>query len=192
MAKPVKILAFSGSTRKDSWNKKLLKVAIESFGSEAEVTVLDLKDYPLPLYDADLEEAEGQPENAHKLRKIFAAHDGFLIASPEYNGSYSGVLKNTLDWVSRPDETGEYGTAFRGKVAVLLAASEGTAGGRRGLDKLQSLLFNLKVIVLPDMYGLGSAAEAFNKAGRLKDKTVEENVHGVAKKLVTAALKLSA
>src|ERR1700690_2177036 len=98
-----KILAFAGSTRKESFNKKLVKVAADAArAAGAEVTYLDLKDIPMPLYDGDLETEQGLPENAKKFKAMLLAHDGLLISAPEYNSSISGVLKNAIDWASRP------------------------------------------------------------------------------------------
>ena len=100
----IKLLAFSGSTRRDSFNKKILKIAVSAAETKgAEITLLDLKDYPLPFYDGDLEQEKGLPENAIKLKEIIKKQDGFLIASPEYNSAFSGILKNTIDWASRPN-----------------------------------------------------------------------------------------
>src|SRR5260221_646228 len=107
MAQP-KILAFAGSLRKDSYNKKLIKIAAEGArAAGAEVTVIDLKEFPLPVYDGDLETAEGLPANAKKLKEMFLKHQGLLIASPEYNSSIPGGLKNMIDWVSRTETKDE-------------------------------------------------------------------------------------
>src|SRR5262245_6276714 len=103
MAKAPRILAFAGSLRADSFNRKLVKPAAEAArAAGADVTLIDLKDYPLPIFDQDLEKAEGLPANARKLKDLFLAHQGLLIVSPEYNSSITAVLKNTIDWVSRP------------------------------------------------------------------------------------------
>src|SRR3954451_19637952 len=111
-----RILAFAGSLRSESFNKKLVRIAA-SAGRDAgaEVTLIDLKDYPLPLFDQDLEAGQGMPENGAKLRKLVAEHDGLLVASPEYNSSVTGVLKNVIDWVSRPARGEPPAAAFRGK-----------------------------------------------------------------------------
>ncbi len=167
----VKILAFAGSTRKDSYNKKLVKIAAKAAEEAgAEVTFIDLKDYPLPLYDEDDEEASGLPEVALQLKKIFNEHHGLLIASPEYNSSISGTLKNTIDWVSRKAIENEANLqCFKGKVAVIMSASPGGLGGIRGLVHLRSILENINVIVLPTQVTLPLAYEAFNDDGTLKD-----------------------
>lgn len=193
MSKAPKILAFAGSTRKDSWNKKLLTQAVEAaYGAGAEVTVIDLADYPLPLYDGDIEAAQGMPENAKKLQKLFAEHDGFLIASPDYNGSYSGVLKNTVDWVSRKDKENDPPLEpFKGKIAAIMSASPGALGGLRGLEKLHDLLDHLQVMVIPEIVAVGSITAAFNEAGKLKDPKTAKNLESAATRLVTVARKLA-
>ena len=105
MSDQPRIVAFAGSARKDSLNLQLVKVAAEGArAAGAEVTVLDMRDFPMPLFNQDLEEAEGPPENGRELRRIMLAHDGLLIASPEYNSSITPLLKNAIDWVSRADE----------------------------------------------------------------------------------------
>jgi NAD(P)H-dependent FMN reductase len=192
MSKQPKILAFAGSTRKESWNKKLLKEAAEgAAGAGAEVTIIDLADYPLPLYDGDLEAAQGMPENAKKLQKLFEEHDGFLIASPDYNGSYSAVLKNVFDWLSRKDKTLEAPREpFKGKVAGIVSASPGALGGVRGLEKLHDLLDQLQVMVLPDVFAVGSVTAAFNEAGKLKDPKTAAAVKNVGAKLAKTAKAL--
>jgi chromate reductase len=128
------ILAFAGSLRSGSFNKRLVTIAAQ--GAEeagATVTILDLKDFPLPLFDEDLEQAEGMPEPAARLRELFRAHHGLLIASPEYNSSISGVLKNTIDWISRPEPGRAALDCFQGKFAGLMAAAAGGLGGIRAL-----------------------------------------------------------
>ncbi|MCE9518722.1 MAG: NAD(P)H-dependent oxidoreductase, partial [Verrucomicrobia bacterium] len=133
MSKP-KILAFAGSTRAGSFNKKLIRIAADAArAAGAEVTLIDLRDYPLPLFDGDLEDENGLPENAKKLKALMRESDGFLISSPEYNSSITAVLKNAIDWASRQETDDEPSlVAFRGKAAVLMSASPGALGGLRG------------------------------------------------------------
>lgn len=187
-----KILAFAGSTRSDSWNKKLIKVAAEGArAAGAEVTLIDLRDFPLPLFDQDLE-AAGFPEVARKLKQLFLQHQGLLISSPEYNSSISGVLKNAIDWVSRP-EPGEASLAcFTDKVAGLVSASIGALGGLRGLVHLRAILGNIKVLVLPDQVAVSKAQEAFNPDGSLKDAKQAASVQKVGKLLAETIAKLRA
>lgn len=166
-----KILAFAGSARRESYNKKLVRIAAR--GAEeagAEVTVLDLKNYPLPLFNEDLEADEGTPENAIKLKQLFVEHTGLLIASPEYNSSISPLLKNTIDWLSRLAEGEPPLVAFRGKFASLMAASPGALGGLRGLVTVRSILGNIGVVVLPDQVAISKAYEAFDESGSLRDE----------------------
>lgn len=170
MSDAPKILAFSGSLRKDSLNKKVVKVAAEGARrAGAEVTIFDLNELPLPLYNSDLQEAEGFPENAAKLQRILLAHDGLLISSPEYNGSIPGGLKNAIDWVSRANGEVKMGAVFKNKVAGIMSASPGSFGGIRCLAHLRSILSLVGVIVLTDEFAVSSAHEAFNESGIHKD-----------------------
>lgn len=179
MATP-KILALAGSTRKDSFNQRLLEIAVAGArDAGAEVTVVDLNDYPLPLYNADLEEEDGLPAAAAKLKQLFFSHEGLLIASPEYNSSITPLLKNTIDWVSRKVGDEAPLQAYRGKVAALMSASPGGLGGLRGLVHVRSILGNIGVIVLPTQIAVGSAHEAFDAEGQLKDATQQKNVMGL-------------
>jgi len=165
-----RILAFAGSTRTGSYNKLLVRAAAEGArAAGAEVTLLDLRDLPLPLYDGDDEAAGGLPENARRLKALMKEHDGLLIASPEYNSSISAVLKNALDWASRPEPGEAPLAAFAGKTALLLSASPGALGGLRGLVTLRSLLSNIQVLVLPQQLAVGRAQEAFDEDGVPKD-----------------------
>lgn len=182
-----RILAFAGSTRTDSYNKKLVRVAAEmARAAGAEVTVIDLRDLALPLYDGDLEEESGLPKGALKLKTLMRESDGFLISSPEYNSSISGVLKNAIDWASRSETDDEPSlVAYRGKAAALISASPGALGGLRGLVTLRSILGNIGVIVLPDQVAVSKAHEAFDDQGGLKEESRVAQVRGVATALVT-------
>lgn len=183
-----KILCFAGSLRRDSFNKKLAKVAaalVEEAGAEA--TYVDLKELSLPLYDGDLEEEQGLPENARIFKKLLKEHDGFLIASAEYNSSLAPALKNALDWASRPEPGEEPLACFNGKTAALLAASPGALGGLRGLVVLRSMLGNIKVLVLPEQFALAKAHEAFADDGSLLNKKDESAVKAVVARLVQVA-----
>jgi chromate reductase, NAD(P)H dehydrogenase (quinone) len=186
-----KILAFAGSTRTGSYNKKLIKIAADAARQGgAQVTLIDLRDFPLPLYDGDLE-AQGVPENVHKLKKIFLEHDGLLIASPEYNGSVSGVLKNTIDWISRKTTADEPPlSAYRNKVAALLSASPGGFGGLRSLVTLRAVLSHINVLVIPSQVTISKADEAFDTQGNLKDAKQNEAVRKLTADLVDLLKKL--
>jgi chromate reductase len=192
MNKP-RILALAGSARKDSWNKKLVRAAAQGArAAGCEVTVIDLADYPLPVFDEDLEARSGAPENAVKLKQIFLEHQGLLIASPEYNSSVTALLKNTLDWVSRPVQGQPRMASFVGKTAALLSASPGALGGLRGLVHLRSILGNIEVLVLPQQYALAKAHEAFDAEGNIKDAAQRASAESVAASLAVAVKKLSA
>lgn len=195
MAYTPKILAFAGSTRIDSYNKKLVQVAANGArAAGAEVTYIDLRDYAMPLFDEDLEKAEGMPANARKFKDLMVQHDGFLIASPEYNSSITAVLKNAIDWASRPSE-GEPPlglVAFAGKVASIMAASPGGFGGLRGLVHLRSILGNIRVIVLPDQVAVSKAYEVFNADGTMKDPNQQESIEKLGANVANVVAKLKA
>ena len=188
----VKILAFAGSLRKGSFNKMLARIAAEGArAAGAEVTLIDLKDFPLPVYDADLETAQGLPDNAKKLKKIFLEHQGLLIASPEYNSSIPGGLKNMIDWVSRPETKDEPDLAcFRGKVAAIFSASPGGLGGMRMLVPLRLMLGNIGVLVLPGQIAVSRAHEAFDASGALKDAKQDGAVRRLAAELSQTLTRL--
>jgi chromate reductase, NAD(P)H dehydrogenase (quinone) len=187
-----KILAFAGSTRIDSYNKKLVKIAAAGAkAAGAEVTDLDLRDLPLPLYDEDLEAQEGMPANARTLKDLMISHQGFLIASPEYNSSLTAVLKNAIDWASRPYPNEAPLAAFSGKVATIMSASPGGLGGLRGLVHLRSILGNIKVLVLPDQIAVSKAYEAFNADGTLKDPKQQESIEKLGEGLTKILFKLN-
>jgi NAD(P)H-dependent FMN reductase len=187
-----KIVAFAGSARIDSWNKKLVRCAADAVAAAgAEVTVLDLRDFPMPLYDGDLEAADGLPEHAARLKKIVAAHDGYLLACPEYNGSITPLLKNTIDWISRPAPDEAPMAAFRGKTAALLSASPGGFGGMRGLVHVRAILGGIGVLVLPDQVAVPKAHEAFADDGSLRDERVAKRVASLAEKLAATVSRLA-
>jgi NAD(P)H-dependent FMN reductase len=183
-----RILAFAGSLRRDSWNKKLARTgadAVRAAGSE--VTLIDLADLPMPLYDGDFEKEHGLPENARLFKRLMKEHHGLLIASPEYNTSISGVLKNAIDWASRAEAGEKPLQAFDGKVAALLAASPGAFGGMRGLMALRSILGNIRVLVLPEQLVVPKVPEAFGDDGRLRDPKQQASLDAIAKRLVKLA-----
>ena len=190
MSPKPRILAFAGSTRQDSYNKTMVRIAAKAAEQAgAEVNVIDLRDYPLPIFDEDLEKS-GTPENARKLKELFVQHQGLLIASPEYNSSITAVLKNTIDWVSRPASGEPPLVAYRDKVASLMSASPGALGGLRGLVHLRSILGNIGVVVLPDQIAVPKAHEAFDSDGRLKDGKQQAGVERLGVGLVEVVRKL--
>jgi NAD(P)H-dependent FMN reductase len=187
-----KILAFSGSSRKESFNKKLL--AIAALGAEeggANVTLIDLADYPMPLFNQDLEDEKGIPKNALEFKRLLTNHDAFIIASPEYNSSFSPLLKNVIDWASRAEsDTEPPMEAYQDKMAAILAASPGALGGLRGLVCLRMLLSNLGVVVLPDQQTIPRADKAFNGDGSLIDAKKQNAVKDLGRKLTLMAGKM--
>jgi NAD(P)H-dependent FMN reductase len=188
-----KLLAFAGSLRVDSFNKKLVKIAAGGArAAGADVTFLDLRDLPLPLYDEDLEKSAGLPPNARKLKDLLLTHHGLLIASPEYNSALSAVLKNAIDWASRPAPNEKPLECFAGKTAGIMAASPGALGGLRGLVSLRSLLGNIRVLVLPDQFALVKAHEAFNADGTLKDAAQKTTVENIGAAVAQTVAKLQA
>lgn len=192
MTKP-KILAFAGSTRIDSFNKKLVKVAAAgAMENGVDVTIIDLRDFAMSLYDGDLEQKEGLPSNARKLKDLMLSHQGFLISSPEYNSSISGVLKNTIDWASRPSEGEESLACFKDKVAGIMSASPGGLGGLRGLVHVRAILENISVLVIPEQIAVAKAHEVFNTDGTLKDKKQEEQVKRIGASVAKLLIKLTA
>lgn len=182
----VNLLAWAGSTRRDSYNKRLVVYAArvaEELG--ARVTVLDLADHVVPLYDADVQHERGLPEAAQTWKAMMIESDGFLIASPEYNHSISGVMKNMLDWVSRREGADEPKLlAFKGKVAGLLSASPGRLGGLLGLRHVREILELVGTVVIPNQYAVAHADEVFDADGNLTDAAAAERVRGVVADLV--------
>ena len=193
MAITPKILAFAGSTRVESFNKKLVKIAATGAqAAGAEVTYLDLRDLPMPLFDEDLEAQDGLNPNARKLKDMLLVHQGLLIASPEYNSSISGVLKNAIDWVSRPDPGEAPAACFVDKVAAIMSASPAPLGGLRGLLQVRAILGNIKVIVLPDQITIAKAYDAFNSDSTLKEVQQQAAVEKLGFSLATVLAKLKA
>ena len=190
-----RILVFAGSTRTDSYNKALSRIALQALRETGvEANWLDLRDYGLPVYDGDLEEKEGLPEPARRLKREFISHHGFFICSPEYNSSIPGTLKNALDWVSRPSREVEGEpplVAYEGKIAALTSASPGALGGMRGLVHLRAMLQNIGTFVLPDQFCLSRAHEAFNPDGSLKNEKQLAQVRELARDLVRVFSRLS-
>jgi len=191
MSDSPKILTFAGSLRAESYNKKLARVAAAALAEQgAQVTHIDLRDYRLPVYDGDLEAEEGLPENALRLKELFKANHGFWIASPEYNSSIPGPLKNMLDWVSRPAAGEVTLEAYTGKVIALTSASPGALGGMRALVHLRAMLGNIGAFVIPSQVSVSRAHEAFTPEGALVDPKVQDSINRLAKSLVEITGKL--
>lgn len=179
-----KVLVFAGSSRQDSHNKQLARLVakrIEALGGVA--TFVDLKDYPCPLFDEDIE-TQGVPENVLKLRELLADHQALFIASPEYNGFITPLLKNTLDWLSRPYEDTPGLALYSGKWAALVSASPGGLGGIRAMPLAQQLLANLGLIVLPQPMSLSKAHTAFDEAGTFIEEANSKKLDALCQRLV--------
>lgn len=179
----IKLLAISGSNRKGSINAQLLAAAVRSARTlGAEVTELDLRALDLPIYDGDLEDSAGLPSGCRTLKQALRDHDALLVASPEYNGFFSPLLKNAIDWATRPEDG--QGSPFAGKVAGLLAASPGGLGGIRGLPALRQLLSNIGVLVCPGQMALPNAMSAFDDAGQLANAPQQQMLDQVIGELL--------
>ncbi len=179
------VLVLAGSTRRDSVHRKLagqVVTALQHEGMQAEFA--DLRDYPMPLYDGDLEAESGLPAAAAALQQRAREAGAFVIASPEYNGSYSAVLKNAIDWISRAAPGERPGEVFRGKNAAILSASPGPGGGQRGLGALRHLLEMISVQVIPEQLSIPRSTGALNAAGEL---IRQEDLAGLAR--LAAGLK---
>lgn len=195
MATPLQVLAFAGSTREQSMNKTLVSVAAGSArDAGAAVTLVDLADYRMPLFDGDEEADTGKPATARAFKQLMVDHDAFLIAAPEYNGSITGVLKNTIDWVSRPDDDDDGQLpAFRRKVVCLMSASPGALGGVRGLVHVRAILAGLGCVVLPEQVAVSKAHEAFRDEGGRKtlvDVGSQRRVVALGQSLVDIGVRL--
>ena len=191
----MKILVFAGSTRRNSFNRRLASAAEKmASATGAEVTHIELADLDIPLYNADLE-AQGTPPDVIHLKQLMFDHPGWIVCSPEYNGSYTALLKNTIDWASSPvkgDAHWASGTKpFAGKVVGLLSASPGAFGGLRGIGHLQPLLLNLQCWVAPKNFCLGKAGEAFDADGNLLTETAQKGVQAVVDQVIWATASMN-
>lgn len=184
-----RLLVFAGSARAGSHNKRLARAALavaEAQGAAA--SFADLAEFPMPIYDGDLESRSGMPAEAQRFRELLIAHDAFLIASPEYNSSFSPLLKNAIDWASRsqPSDSSPV-PAFKGKVAGIMAASPGRLGGIRMLPHLRQVLTTLGTLVVPEQLALAQASEAFAEDGSLKDAANQKMLEGIVANVIRLA-----
>lgn len=184
------LLFFAGSARTGSFNKKLAKLGSKIADANGiAATFADLGDYPMALYDADLEVKDGVPDNALKLEAVMRMHTGVMIMAPEYNASITPLLKNTLDWISRiRRQEAEPLSVFKTRVFALSAASPGGTGGMRGLYTVRHVLeHGLGALVIPEQFLLPRAGKAFADDGHLTDKEAQERFKGLIQKLARAA-----
>jgi chromate reductase, NAD(P)H dehydrogenase (quinone) len=192
----MKTLLFAGSTRQQSYNRQLARAASQlARAAGADVTHIELADFDIPLYNADLE-ASGTPADVLRLKQIMFEHPAWIICTPEYNGSYTALLKNTIDWASSPvksDPVWKNGSrSFSGKVVGLLSASPGGLGGLRALTHLAPLMMNLQCWVAPKQFALGRASEAFAEDGSLQQDGHRAGVQAVIDQVLWAARRLHA
>jgi len=180
------IVAFAGSLRQASLNRRLLAVGVEALRPHAEIDVVDLKELNLPIYDGDLEEKEGVPPGVRKLKDRIAAAHGILLATPEYNNSIPGPLKNAIDWASRPPDN-----PFRGRTVLLIGASPGQLGAVRGIAAARIVLNALNALVLPQTVMLPHADKAFDAAGRLTDPKIQAQIEKACAELARVTRLLS-
>jgi chromate reductase len=189
-----KIVVLAGSIRVGSINEKLAAAAARALSDAgADVSHISLRDYPLPLYDADLQAREGIPAPARALVDLFLEQQGAFVASPEYNASFSPLLKNAFDWMSRVNVAGLPPLpAFKTKVFALGAASNGALGGLRGLTQLRAMMeLGLGALVLPEMVAVGNAPEAFSADGALVNPRTAGFLEAVAARLADHAERLA-
>src|ERR1044071_2630827 len=190
MTASARLLFFAGSSRTGSYNKKLARLgAMIADANGTPAPFADLGDYPMPLYNGDLEAAEGPPENARKFKALMQAHSGIFIASPEYNASITPLLKNTIDWVSHVREPGPSGPeVYKTRVFALGSASPGGMGGLRSLITVRQVLeLGLGALCLPDQFAVPRAKDAFDDDGHLKNKDSQETFKALIQKLARAA-----
>jgi NAD(P)H-dependent FMN reductase len=188
-----RILAFAGSLRAESYNKKLVRIAAEGArAAGAEVTLLDLRDLPMPIYDGDIEKSQGLPPNAKAFKKLLVEHQGVLLSTPEYNSQYPAVLKNAIDWASRQEPGDTPLMAFKGKVAGVMSASPGALAALRGQALVRALLLYLGMVVVPVQIGIARAGEAFDSSGRLKDENQQAAIEGLGAEVARFVRKLGA
>jgi len=185
------ILAFAGSVRKESWNRKVLNVAIQGArDAGAQVTLVNLADYPMPIYDADWHEANGVPENMLRLREKMMQANGLLIASPEYNTSITPLLKNTIDWLSQSVDGVSGNAPFTNKIGALLGASNGAFGTIRALPHVSYILSNLGVFMLP-VVAVPGVGQVFDAAGSITNERTRNMLTGLGAKLAHTIEKLA-
>jgi NAD(P)H-dependent FMN reductase len=190
MTQSIRILFFAGSAREGSHNKKLARLGTNIANANGiPATFADLGDYPMPMYDGDLETRGGVPENAAKLKALLEAHHGVFICSPEYNASITPLMKNTLDWISRIKDDGGLPTqVYRSRVFAVGGASPGRFGGMRSLTHLRVIMeLGLGCLVLPDQLAVPVAHEAFDDHGHLRDKALQQKYKEIIQRLAHAA-----
>ena len=180
-----KILAFAGSTRKESFNKRLAKIALLAADKAgAETTFIDLHDYDMPLYSEDLLAEHGMPDGVIAFKEMLKNHNGFLITSPEYNGSLTGTLKNAIDWGTIKADGEERMACWNGKIAGLLSASPGSLGGIRGLHHLRTILAGIGTFVLPNHLAVGNSTTNLQNDEQITDEKLQLQLESLTHEMV--------
>jgi NAD(P)H-dependent FMN reductase len=182
----LKILVIPGSLRSGSLNAKLAAVAAHALAQEgAEITRISLGDFPLPIYDGDLQAKSGVPKNAVNLKRMIAAHHGVLLVTPEYNSSVPALVKNSIDWVSRVQDPNESrGQVFRERAFAIAAASGNRLGGARALAALRLILTACHAMVVPNQLALPFADDAYDDKDRLKHTPDIEALNAMVRQLI--------
>jgi NAD(P)H-dependent FMN reductase len=188
----LKILVIPGSLRTGSLNAKLAAAAAHQFAQAGvDVTRLSLSDFPLPLYDGDLQAKSGVPKHAVDLKRMIGVHHGVLFVTPEYNASVPPLLKNAIDWVSRVQDAHETrGQVFRGRAFAIASASGGRAGGARALAALRVILSACNALVIPDQLALAFANEAYDDRDHLKHSPDIETMATLVRQLIDVSQRL--
>jgi chromate reductase, NAD(P)H dehydrogenase (quinone) len=188
----LKILVIPGSLRSGSLNARLAAVAAYELAQlGAEVSRISLADFPLPIYDGDLQTKSGVPKNAINLKRMMSAHHGVLIVTPEYNSSVPALVKNTVDWVSRVQDAQEArGEVFRGRAFAIAAASESRLGGTRSLAALRLILTACQATVIPNQLALSFASSAYDDMERLKHPADIEAMGAMARQLIDVSQRM--
>jgi chromate reductase, NAD(P)H dehydrogenase (quinone) len=188
----LKILVIPGSLRAGSHNVKLAAAAAYEFARlGADVTRISLSDFPLPIYDGDLQAKSGVPRNAVDLKRMIGAHHGVLIVTPEYNSSVPPLVKNTIDWITRvQDQKETRGQVFREKPFGIAAASESRLGGTRALAALRLILTACQATVIPSQLALSFAGQAYNDMDRLKNSADVEAMNALVKQLIEVSERM--
>jgi NAD(P)H-dependent FMN reductase len=188
----LKILVIPGSLRSGSHNARLAAAAAHEFAlAGAEVTRISLADFPLPIYDGDLQTKSGVPKHAINLKRMMSAHHGVLIVTPEYNSSVPALVKNTIDWVTRVQDAHETrGQVFRDRAFAIAAASENRLGGTRSLAALRLILSACHAVVIPNQLALSFANEAYDDTDRLKHPADIEALKALVRQLIELSQRM--
>jgi len=188
----LKILVIPGSLRTGSLNARLAAVAARELAiSGAEVTCISLSDFPLPIYDGDLQAKSGVPKHAVNLKRMIGAHHGVLIVTPEYNSSVPALVKNTIDWISRVQDPHETrGQVFRERVFAIASASGGRLGGTRALAALRLILTACHASVVPNQLALSFADQAYDEMDHLKHPADIEALQTLVRQLIDQSQRM--